>query len=253
MKTKLNYAAISLFFLANFNWQPAFADASDSTGIGTGMGTRENLPGFKADELPKEPKGEVEIPMSRPTLTPVSETDATKTTGTTSDLPCEPEVIVRDGPLTTERSELLRSIYRAKESGIGITNYMRAFEYIEDMAAKSLPDEDIQKRIDSLKLSLDEQVKRSEQMKVEAAANASQHGTGGGRKLGPGNLLADPQAIPSSFRTMSGQAGGQSDQLLDMIITEKLGGKHPSKMTKQELQKKMKEIPELEEYLKRFK
>jgi hypothetical protein len=242
MKIKLIFAALSLTFAFNSNWQPAWAD--------------ETLPGFKADELPKEPKGEVEIPMNRPTLTPVADelqTPATTdTTQTTSDLPPEPEVIVRDGPLTEARSELLRSIYRAKENGIGIVNYMRAFEYIEDMAAKSEPDEAIQKRIDSLKIVLDEQLKRSEQMKTEAAASAASKGPNGSRKLGPGNLLADPQAIPSSFRTMGGGAGGQSSELLDMIISQKLGGKLPSQMSKQELQKKMKEVPELEEYLKRF-
>lgn len=236
MKIKLIFAAISLSFAASIHWQPVRAE--------------ESIPGFESSELPKEQgetkaKDEVQIPMSRPTLTPVADEAATS-----QDLPPEPEVIVRDGPLTSERSDLLRSIYRAKENGIGIKNYMRAFEYIEDMAAKSQPEEDIQKRIDSLKSSLDEQLKRSEQIKTESAANST---PGGSRKLGPGNLLADPQAIPSSFRTMGGGAGGQSDQLLDMIITEKLGGKRPSQMTKQELQKKMKEIPELEEYLKRFK
>ncbi|MDX2105445.1 MAG: hypothetical protein SFY67_03495 [Candidatus Melainabacteria bacterium] len=225
------------------------------------------MPGFKPDDLPPEPKSEVQIPMNRPSLTPVADElapdirkdapDTTKsstpeTSQTSSDLPPEPEVIVRDGPLTDARSELLRSIYRAKENGIGITNYMKAFEYIEDMAAQSQPDEAIQKRIDSLKTSLDEQLKRNEELKIEAA-NASKSGPGGSRKLGPGNLIADPQAIPSSFRTMGGGAGGQSDQLLDMIIADKLGGKSPSQMSKQELQKKMKEIPELEEYLKRFK
>lgn len=248
MKIKLIFAALSIAFAFNSNCQPVFAD--------------EVLPGFKADELPKEPTGEVQIPMNRPTLTPVADelqspvTPATTdTTQTTSDLPPEPEVIVRDGPLTEARSELLRSIYRAKECGIGITSYMKAFEYIEDMAAKSEPEEAIQKRIDSLKLGLDEQLKRSEALKTEAAtssAHSTQQGPGGGRKLGPGNLLADPQAIPSSFRTMGGGAGGQSSELLDMIISEKLGGKLPSQMSKQELQKKMKEVPELEEYLKKF-
>lgn len=227
----------------------------------------DSMPGFKPGDLPPEPKSEVQIPMNRPSLIPVADelapdirkdapdttrSSTSETIQTNSDLPPEPEVIVRDGPLTNERSELLRSIYRAKENGIGITNYMKAFEYIEDMAAKSQPDEGIQKRIDSLKASLDEQLKRNEELKIEAQ-NASKNGPGGSRKLGPGNLIADPQAIPSSFKTMGGGAGGQSDQLLDMIITDKLGGKHPSKMSKQELQKKMKEIPELEEYLKRFK
>ncbi len=251
MKIKLIFAAVSVAFAFNSNWQPTWAD--------------EALPGFKVDELPKEPEGEVPIPMNRPTLTPVADefqtlpstqtTQTTQTTKSTSDLPPEPEVIVRDGPLTEARSELLRSIYKAKECGIGITGYMKAFEYIEDMAAKSEQEDAIQKRIDSLKLGLDEQLTRSEALKTEAAtsaAHATHQGPGGGHKLGPGNLLADPQAIPSSFRTMGGGAGGQSKELLDMIISEKLGGKLPSQMSKQELQKKMKEVPELEEYLKRF-
>lgn len=245
MKIKLIFAALSVAFAFNSNWQPAWAD--------------EALPGFKVDELPKEPQGEVQIPMNRPTLTPVADELQTppsaEATKTDSDLPPEPEIIVRDGPLNEARSELLRSIYKAKECGIGITSYMKAFEYIEDMAAKSEPDDAIQKRIDSLKLGLDEQLKRSEALKTEAttsAAHAAQQGPGGGRKLGPGNLLADPQAIPSNFRTMGGGAGGQSSELLDMIISEKLGGKLPSQMSKQELQKKMKEVPELEEYLKKF-
>ncbi|MBP7861940.1 hypothetical protein KA183_09680 [bacterium] len=233
MKIKLAFAALSLTFAFNSNWQPAWAD--------------EALPGFKADELPAEPKGEVQIPMNRPTLIPVADE-----LQTTSDLPPEPEIIVRDGPLTDARSDLLRSIYKAKECGIGITSYMKAFECIEDMAAKSEPEDAIQKRIDSLKVGLDEQLKRSEGLKTETGASAAHQGPGGGRKLGPGNLLADPQAIPSSFRTMGGGAGGQSSELLDMIISQKLGGKLPSQMSKQELQKKMKEVPELEEYLKRF-
>lgn len=242
MKIKLFFAALSVAFAFNSNWQPALAD--------------ETLPGFKEDELPKEPTGEVQIPMNRPTLTPVADElqspPSSETTKTNSDLPPEPEVIVRDGPLNEARSELLRSIYRAKECGIGITAYMKAFEYIEDMAARSEPEDAIQKRIDSLKLGLDEQLKRSEQMKTEAAAHAATTGPNGSRKLSPGNLLADPQAIPSNFRTMGGGAGGQSSELLDMIISQKLGGKLPSQMSKQELQKKMKEVPELEEYLKKF-
>lgn len=242
MKIKLAFAALSLTFAFNSNWQPVWAD--------------EALPGFKADELPAEPKGEVQIPMNRPTLIPVADElqppAGIDTTQTSADLPPEPEIIVRDGPLTDARSDLLRSIYKAKECGIGITSYMKAFECIEDMAAKSEPEDAIQKRIDSLKVGLDEQLKRSEGLKTETGANAAHQGPGGGRKLGPGNLLADPQAIPSSFRTMGGGAGGQSSELLDMIISQKLGGKLPSQMSKQELQKKMKEVPELEEYLKRF-
>jgi len=242
MKISLCLTALTLALSANLHCQPS-----------------------RADDLPLEPNGEVQIPMNRPSLTPVADelvpqtnvdttqsTQSTQTTQTTSDMPPEPEIIVRDGPLNKERSDLLRSIYKAKECGIGIVSYMKAFEYIEDMAAKSQPDDAIQKRIDSLQSGLDEQLKRSEQMKKEAAANATPAGPGSSHKLAPGNLLADPQAIPSSFTTMGGGAGGQSGELLDMIVKDKLGGKLPSQMTRQELQKKMKEVPELEDYLKKF-
>lgn len=197
-------------------------------------------PGFKESDLPREPEAQP---------TSVSQPEVKPETTSVDTLPPEPEVHVKSGPLEESRKDLLRAINAAEESGIGVANYLRAFDYIEDMASKSQPEADIQKRIDSLKSSLEEQMKRSTQIKTEAAATAA---SGGSKKMGLGNLIADPFKIPENFRTMGGGAGGQSSQLLDNIIQDKLGGKLPSQMTRAEIQKKMKEVPELEDYLKKF-
>lgn len=224
---------LSLLTLGN---EPAFSADAQSP-----------LSGFKESELPKEPEAQPQIEIKTETKTGIE--TKTDTSDTSSALPPEPEVHVKDGPLQEARKDLLRSINRAQESGTGVTNYMRAFDYIEDMAVKAQPEADIQKRIDSLKSGLDEQMKRSAQIKTEAQASAA---SGGSKKMGLGNLIADPFKIPENFRTMGGGAGADSKQLLDSIIADKLGGKMPSQMTKAEIYKKMKEVPELEEYLKKF-
>ncbi len=210
------------------------------------------IPGFTEGELPKEPQA---MPAStiqpasttQPQQTPSPVTQTELQTDTTSTLPPEPELHVKDGPLMEARLDLLKTINLAKENGIGITNYMRAFDYIEDMAAKGQAESDMQKRVDSLKAGIEEQMKRSTQIKTEAAATATATSS---RKLGPGNLIADPFKIPEAYRS---PGGAHSKELLDTIMLDKLGGRLPTQMTKAEIHQKIKEMPELEEYLKKYK
>ena len=72
---------------------------------------------------------------------------------------------VGEGPLKNERQTLYDQIQQAGQSGVGIKNYMMAFDYIEQLAAKGASEEEIKKRMVPLITALSNQFKRKEELK----------------------------------------------------------------------------------------
>lgn len=67
-------------------------------------------------------------------------------------------VCVQPGPFETERQKLLSKIQAAKDAGIGIQSYIKAFQDIDGMVGKGESSDIIRKRLDSLTSALNEQL-----------------------------------------------------------------------------------------------
>jgi hypothetical protein len=137
------------------------------------------------------------------------------------------ETIVSPGPGESQRKALLARIMEAKAKGIGITNYMMAFQALDQSVKSGDASADILKRVDSLNVSLDEQFKRSAVLKVQklpppvaASPQTSPLGAiaGGGSK-GSGDTMKDLQAkygdkIPPELKD---KLGSDPSKLMDML------------------------------------
>lgn len=71
------------------------------------------------------------------------------------------------GPLLDARKALMEDIKRAKSRGVGIAGYTAAFEAIEEQVKAGNAPEQITPRIDSVKRSLADQLKRSDVLKTQ--------------------------------------------------------------------------------------
>src|SRR5690606_18167504 len=107
--------------------------------------------------------------------------------------------------------QLYNQIQAAKASGIGIKNYMMAFDYIESMAQRGESEEAIKKRMVPLVSALAGQLKTREEIKTRAASAAVSQSIGAG---GGGELLAPGQSIPDKLRMWGGMGGAQTDDLI---------------------------------------
>lgn len=70
------------------------------------------------------------------------------------------EKVVANGPLEKERTMLLEFIIKSQRYGIGVRNYVNAFDHLEAMVKADEPENVIKKRIDSLTNSLQDQFQR---------------------------------------------------------------------------------------------
>ena len=70
------------------------------------------------------------------------------------------EKVVANGPLEKERTMLLKFIAKSQRYGIGVRNYVDAFDRIEAMVKAEEPENVIKKRLDSLTSSLQDQFQR---------------------------------------------------------------------------------------------
>lgn len=100
-------------------------------------------------------------------------------------------VNVAPGPLEAQRADLYNRIQSAKLMGVGISTYMMVFNHIENMVKSGQDEAQIQKRIDSVSQSLNDQLKRMEVLQTEAAAGPTviqggNSGSGGGSGMPPG-------------------------------------------------------------------
>jgi hypothetical protein len=136
------------------------------------------------------------------------------------------ETTVSPGPGEAQRKALLGRIMEAKAKGIGITNYMMAFQALDESAKSGAASADIIKRVDSLNVSLDEQFKRSAVLKVQklpppvaASPDTSPLGGKGGGGKGNADMMKDLQAkygdkIPADLKD---KLGSDPSKLMDML------------------------------------
>jgi hypothetical protein len=130
---------------------------------------------------------------------------------------------VSPGPGEAQRKALLGKIMEAKAKGIGITNYLMAFQALDQSVKSGGSSTDILKRVDSLNSSLDEQFKRSAILKVQKPAppvTASREATsvaGAGKNSEMMKTLQSKYGdkIPADLKDKLG--GADPNQLMEML------------------------------------
>lgn len=113
---------------------------------------------------------------------PVCAEDAPPATSENSPTTPSAAVEFTPGPLLDARKSLMEDIKKAKARGVGIAGYMTAFQAIEEQVKAGTPTEQITPRIDSVKRSLADQLKRSDVLKTQKPIppQGSQLSGGGG-------------------------------------------------------------------------
>lgn len=141
------------------------------------------------------------------------------------------------------RQKLLQRILAAKSQGIGIASYKGAFDYIEEMVKAGDTEANISKRMDSLSTSLEDQFKRSYDLKTQRPAPpiaasspppsmmpTGMMSAGGGIPApmdggsGMGDIMSKLQA------KFGGQIPANYKDKLPPGIQDKLGGGDPSQL-----------------------
>lgn len=162
---------------------------------------------------------------------------------------------VAEGPMVAERQQLYNQIQAAKASGIGIKNYMMAFDYIESMAQRGESEEAIKKRMVPLVSALAGQLKTREEIKTRAASAAVSQSIGAGGAGGGGELLAPGQSIPDKLRMWGGMGGAQTDDLIKRAMQEQgaggLSGQLPKGLDKNMIREKLKD-PRIQEMIRKY-
>lgn len=148
---------------------------------------------------------------------------------------------VAPGAMQEARQKLLQRILAAKSQGIGITSYKGAFDYIEEMVKANDSEANIQKRMDSLSSSLEDQFKRSYDLKTQRPAPPI------AASSPPPSMMSGGGGIPAPLAPTDGGSGmgdimsklqakfggqipaGYKDKL-PPGIQEKLGGGDPSQL-----------------------
>lgn len=151
--------------------------------------------------------------------------------------------LVEPGPAEAKRTALVLRIFNAKAQGIGIDAYLNAFAMLENSVKTGETEANLNKRIDSLNSSLDDQLKRSAVLKTQrpappvAASGFPAGGLGsGGNSSGGGtsDLIRKLQEkygdqIPANLKDKLGAGGQIPDNLKDKIPAG-LGGLDPSQI-----------------------
>jgi hypothetical protein len=150
--------------------------------------------------------------------------------------------LVEPGPAEARRTALLMRIFNAKSQGIGIDAYLNAFAMLENSVKTGETEANLNKRIDSLNSSLDDQLKRSAVLKTQRPAPpvaasgfpAGGLGSAGGSSAGgTSDLIRKLQEkygdqIPANLKDKLG--GGQIPENLKDKIPAGLGGLDPGQI-----------------------
>ncbi len=150
--------------------------------------------------------------------------------------------LVEPGPAEARRTALVMRIFNAKSQGIGIDAYLNAFAMLENSVKTGETEANLNKRIDSLNSSLDDQLKRSAVLKTQRPAPpvaasgfpAGGLGSAGGSSAGgTSDLIRKLQEkygdqIPANLKDKLG--GGQIPENLKDKIPAGLGGLDPSQI-----------------------
>lgn len=169
--------------------------------------------------------------------------------------PVETKSVV-DGPLKSQRQALYNQIQTAQQSGVGIKNYMMAFDYIEKMAKDGAEEAAIKKRMVPLITALSSQLKNKEELKTRPSPSQMQAQQG--MPSGEGNgLLAPGQQIPPGLGMFGGLGGAHTADLINRIVKnknidpKKLPKNLPGGIDKSFLNNKLKD-PRIQEMLKKY-
>lgn len=156
---------------------------------------------------------------------PSASTGAATTTVPETTTPPKSSGGVKPGPLEADRQAMLENIKAAEDLGVGVSGYMAAFKFMEEEVAGGATEETVQKRLDSLRRGLTEQLERKQALKERPAASAA----------GPvPNILMPAQDIPPSLR-FGGAGGSLASPELAKQLSEKYGNKLPPGMSTESL------------------
>lgn len=224
-------------------------------------------------DLPPDP-GAVTTPRGGLPSEPATGAATTTVPAGDSNLPTEPSSAsevkpvvksssggVKPGLLEAERSSMLANINAAEELGVGVQGYMAAFKFMEEEVAGGADEATVQKRLDSLRRGLTEQLERKQYLKEKptAAAQPQSQSTSG-----LPNILMPAQEIPQSLR-FGGAGGSLASPELAKELSAKYGNKLPPGVTQDSLKsqwqnpqtremvkEKLKSNPAAMELLKQF-
>ncbi len=132
--------------------------------------------------------------------------------------PAADAIQVSPGPLEEQRKKLLDTIMTAKGFGFGIAAYINAFKALDEQVKSGADEATIKGRLDSIVSGLDEQLKRSQQLKVQ-------------RPAPPISASSPPPSSMSGGGQFSG-GGGNTDALIDKIKNKWFGGEIPDSIKK---------------------
>ncbi|MBX9670899.1 MAG: hypothetical protein K2X93_25125 [Candidatus Obscuribacterales bacterium] len=132
--------------------------------------------------------------------------------------PADDAIQVSPGPLEEQRKKLLDTIMTAKGFGFGIAAYINAFKALDGEVKSGADEKTIKGRLDSIVSGLDEQLKRSQQLKVQ-------------RPAPPISASSPPPSSMSGGGQFSG-GGGNTDALIDKIKNKWFGGEIPDSIKK---------------------
>lgn len=173
-----------------------------------------SYPAYSQDLPPTPPGAESAIPATA--------SEAPKPADTIQD--------IAPGPLVEQRRKLHATIMTAKNYGFGTTAYLNAFNSLEESVKAGKPENEIKVRLDSIVNSLEDQLKRSQELKVQkpappiAASSAPPSAQGGGGSFGAGANA--PAGLKEALRS------GNTDALMEKVKNSWFGGEIPDSIKK---------------------
>lgn len=136
--------------------------------------------------------------------------------------------VVAAGPMQDKRQQLYNDLQQAKTQGIGITMYMMGFDAMEERVKAGDTETKIAERVNMLSQKLNEQFKRSNDLKTQRPTPPVQASNFGGMDPSQlGNMGAPPG--PSG---MGGMGGGKMDDIIAKL-KNKYGGQIPDSLKNQ--------------------
>lgn len=175
--------------------------------------TSYSKPAYSQD-LPPDPPGAESV-------IPATPSEAPKAAAAATDAPT-----IAPGPLEDQRERLYATIMTAKNYGFGTTAYLNAFNSLEDSVKAGAAEKDIKVRLDSIVRGLDEQLKRSQELKTQkpappvAASDTPPISSGGGARA----------SVPPSLK--NALQNGNTDGLMEKIKNGWFGGDLPDSIKK---------------------
>ncbi len=125
---------------------------------------------------------------------------------------------VTPGPMAVERQKVLDMILSAKEQKIGITAYLGAFKGLEDQVKAGAQEKQIKSRLDSISVSLCEQLKRSKELKLQKPA--------------PPVAASSPTSGEGSSKAGLDLSGSNTDKMINKLRDKWFGGEIPDSIKK---------------------